>query len=86
MEENVHISDSEDSPKSSVEVKNENIFLKGAKTHTEIPAIKVTSLILVLLSFTMTLMFLYNLRNNSSPPVNSEKGTQIENKEKTKEP
>ncbi|MEE3176892.1 MAG: hypothetical protein VX269_06040 [Verrucomicrobiota bacterium] len=84
MNEKVHISDPADPPKDPVEVKNENIFLKETKAHTEIPAIKATSISLIILIavITLTIMFLSGKHDNSQTFKNSEQQIQ----EKKKEP
>jgi preprotein translocase subunit SecG len=84
MNEKVPISDSADPPKDPVEVKNENIFLKETKAHTEIPAIKRASIILIILIavITLTLMFLSGNHDNSHTFKDSEQQIQ----EKKKEP
>jgi len=82
MNENVPMSDSADPPKDPVEVKNENIFLKETKAHTEIPAIKLISikLIILIVAITLTIMFLSRHRDNSPTFKNSEQ--QIQEKKK----
>ena len=91
MNEKVHISDPADPPKDPVEVKNENIFLKETKAHTEIPSIKAISISLIILIavITLTIMFLSGKHDNSQTFKNSEQQIQEKKKETdthTKEP
>ena len=83
MNEKVHISDPADPPKDPVEVKNENIFLKETKAHTEIPAIKALSIRLIILIavITLTIMFLPGKHDNSQTFKNSEQQIQKKKKE-----
>ena len=83
MNQKVHISDPADPPKDPVEVKNENIFLKETKAHTEIPAIKAisSSLIILIAVIALTIMFLSGKHYNSQTFKDSEQQIQENKKE-----
>lgn len=82
MNDDLPIIDQSYPPKDPVEVKNENLFLKETKAHTEIPATERTSIILTLLivGITLIIMFLSGPHDNSSPSASSENQPQEETK------
>ena len=84
MDDDLPIIDQSYPPKDPIEVKNENIFLKESKAHTEIPAIKAISISLIILIavITLTIMFLSGKHDNSQTFKDSEQQIQ----EKKKEP
>jgi|GEM_PF-3141057 hypothetical protein len=80
MSDDLPIIDQSYPPKDSVEVKNENLFLKETKAHSEIPALESVSIILVVICITLSIIFLSGPRDNSPPPASSENQTQEETK------
>ena len=81
MDDDLPIIDQSYPPKDPVKVKNENLFLNETKAHSEIPALQIVSIILVVICITLSIIFLSELRDNSTPSTSSEKQTQEETKE-----
>ena len=50
MNENAPIADSDEHPKDQYDDKNENVFLRETESHTQVPAVRITSIILVIAS------------------------------------
>ena len=81
MDENVPIADSENTSLDLPDTENENLFLKETNAHVQVPAIRITSIILVIASIILTLMFLTGLSDRDPSQKDSSKQAQEEKKE-----
>ncbi len=74
MNENAPIADSDEHPKDQYDDKKENVFLRETESHTQVPAVRITSIILVIASIIMTLMFLTQLGERDTTQKKSHQG------------
>ena len=86
MKENLSTADSDEHPKDPSEDKNENVFLREAESQNQVPAIRITSIILVITGVIMTLILLSRLGEQDPSPKKSHQEETKQTETHTEEP